>query len=203
MSVIQSADMHTHSVKGDGLNLVSCSNWQLSEYTSKEFHPWYLPDEFLPFDQSFADDLKKFCALGEIGLDRLRGPELSVQRRYLDALLEIAEDLHKPVVVHNVRCEAEIFSALKGFSYPVLFHGFCGGVRALEKILSAGFFVSFCSIANMDVAGFFKSNGLNNVGIESDDSGKNIDDIADEISLMLDMDVKKSSVETFRKYLSL
>ena len=203
MSVIQSADMHTHQNNGGGLKLVSCNNWQLSEYTSKEFHPWYLQDEFIPFDQAFADDLNRFSALGEIGLDRLRGPELSVQRRYLDALLEIAENLHKPVVIHNVRCEAETFSALKGFPYSVLFHGFCGGVRALEKILGAGFFVSFSSISNLGVAGFLKSNGLNNVGIESDDSGKNIDDIADEISRMLDMDVRKSSVETFRKYLAL
>lgn len=200
---MQAADMHTHSLEKSGWKLVSCRNRNAAEYVSMEFHPWHLPEKFVSLSPDFFAELKQFDALGEIGLDRLKGPDLTVQRLYLDALLEAAEALYKPVIIHNVRCESEIFSALKGFSFPVLFHGFCGGVRALEKILEAGFFVSFRTIANSDVASFLKSNGLDNIGIESDDSGRSIDDIAGEISRILDMDVNKSSVETFRKYLSL
>ena len=200
---MQAADMHTHACSGTGLKLVSCNNNSLSEYTSKEFHPWYLPEKFTPLSEQFIEELTQFNALGEIGLDRLRGPELSVQRRYFEALIDIAQSLKKPIVIHNVRCETEIISALKGFSFPVLFHGFNGGVKAFERILEAGYFVSLRTISNDSVVSFLKSRGLERIGIESDDTCQNIDETADYISHILDMDMKTNSVETFRKFLSL
>lgn len=203
MSVTCAADMHTHLPGHGDFALVSCRDSGLSGYTSKEFHPWYLPEKFETLGADFSEELKKFNALGEIGLDRLRGPDLTIQRRYFEALLEVADALHKPVVIHNVRCEAEIFSALKGFSSPVLFHGFCGGVRTAEKILDAGYFLSFNRISNASVKDFLLSRGLANVGIESDESGMNIEDISDEISRILDMDMRTASFETFRKFLAL
>ena len=197
------ADMHTHRTGEGSLRLLSCASSKLAEYTSLEFHPWSLPDKFVFPQEEFILKLKEFNALGEIGLDRLRGPELGVQRRYLDFLLETAQACKKPVVIHNVRCESEVISALRGFPNPVLFHGFSGGVSSLERLLEAGYFVSFRKISNADVASFLRRNGLKNTGIESDDSGVDIEVVAQELSVILEMDVKNNSIETFKRFLSI
>lgn len=196
------ADMHTHNIGQGRYYLLSCSDSSISEFTSRQFHPWHLPDEYIPLDNCFLTDLKNFSALGEIGLDRLRGPDLSVQRRYLDALLEAAESFKIPVVIHNVRCDTELFSALKGFPQNILIHGFRGGAKTLEKYISAGWFVSFSNV-NPSMAEYLRCNGLNNTGIESDDSDDNINDIAENISRHLDTDVSDNSVTTFRKFLGI
>ncbi|MBO5899258.1 MAG: TatD family hydrolase, partial [Lentisphaeria bacterium] len=118
------ADLHTHRFKGGAFELVSTGEPEKFLYSSLEVHPWKLPDHFEKFDSDFAARASNCSAIGEIGLDRLRGPELPVQRKYFDALLEIADVLSKPVVIHCVRCDAELFQQLAGFKHNVLIHGF-------------------------------------------------------------------------------
>ena len=60
-------------------------------YTSLEYHPWHLPETASALPEAF-DDLNNFTALGEIGLDRLRGPALDVQKQYLKILLQFLID---------------------------------------------------------------------------------------------------------------
>ena len=194
------ADMHTHRQGQGEYYLLSCNDCNAAKFTSYQFHPWNQPETFVPFDNSFAESLKGYSALGEIGLDRLRGPELNIQRRYLDALLEVASAANLPVVIHNVRCDAELFSALKGFASNVLIHGFRGGAKALEKYLEHGWFVSFCDISNASMLEYLKSQGLNNTGIESDDSSESISEIAAKIAQKTDADVFSNSITTFRKF---
>ncbi|MBQ7395281.1 MAG: TatD family hydrolase [Lentisphaeria bacterium] len=203
MSLTVPADMHTHQPGQGEYFLLSVNGNTAAKYCSREFHPWHLPEKFVPLTDEFLEELKSCSALGEIGLDRLRGPDLMIQRRYLDVLLEAAQHFSLPVVIHNVRCESEILSALRGFPNAVLFHGFRGGGKALEKLLDAGYFVSFSEISNVSMAAYLKANGLHNTGIESDDTGISITDIADGISRCLDIDVTYNSINTFKRFLAI
>ena len=197
------ADMHTHKAGQGRYFLLSGNESNAAVFVSRQFHPWNMPEDFVPFGEKFVSELKSFSALGEIGLDRLRGPSLSVQRRYLESLLEAAVAAEKPVVIHNVRCDAELFSALKGFPHNVLIHGFRGGAKALEKYLELGYFVSFSGISNSSMADFLKKNGLVNTGIESDDAPESIEETAQKISQALDIDVRENSITSFRKFLGI
>jgi len=69
-------------------------------FYSLQLHPWDLPDSFTGLPETWIAELPHADAAGEIGLDRLRGPALSVQLAYLDAALALAAELRKPVVFH-------------------------------------------------------------------------------------------------------
>ena len=124
---------------------------------------------------AFFFDLRRADALGEIGLDRLRGPDIVLQSRFLKTLLTAADEAGKPVVIHAVRCDAELDAALKNFSGNVLIHGFRGGERRLREHLDLGRFVSFSPGAWRRCAAVLAERGLLNIGLESDDG---TDDIA-------------------------
>jgi len=107
------SDFHTH-IPRDGINaLISSAELLPGHLTSLEIHPWYLPETFSPALLPDHEKLYPFAAVGEIGLDKLRGPESVVQEQFLRAILDLAADTCKPVVIHAVRSYPEIFAILK------------------------------------------------------------------------------------------
>lgn len=138
-------DFHTHNANSPpGVTALISRPAPLPEdgrLYSLQLHPWHLAGPELP--AGFRDNAARAAAIGEIGLDRLRGPELSVQRQAFRAALEVAAALHKPVVLHCVRAAAELRSDLKPYpEMKKLLHGFRGGVGELETWLKLGFFVT-------------------------------------------------------------
>ena len=169
-------DFHTHAFVKNAL--VSSGEKPVdAAYWSLEVHPWNLPETFVPFDENFFSKLSSAAALGEIGLDRLKGPDLSIQREYFRTLLSAAQRLGKPVVIHSVRCDAELDAELKHFSGRVMIHGFRGGNKRLLEHLQLGRFVSFAPGGWRHCLETLQSSGLRNIGLETDDSGLCIDDI--------------------------
>ena len=134
-------DFHTHH-HGDRPAILSTATVADARHTSWEFHPWKLPEKFslLPENPEF---LSRFTALGEVGLDRLHGPELAIQQQYLHAFLQLASDYNKPVIFHCVRAFPELFALLKPFSLRWAIHGFRGKVELLHQIWQKGGIVSF------------------------------------------------------------
>ena len=162
-------DFHTHR---PGKNaLVSAEKMpEHIPYWSFQIHPWDLPEKFVFPEPGFFDSLSSAAALGEIGLDRLKGPSLEVQRKYLDFFLETAEARQLAVVIHCVRCDAELDAALKNFSGKVLIHGFRGGEKRLLNHLEKGRFVSFAPGGWKHCPETLRENGLRNIGLETDDA---------------------------------
>lgn len=120
------SDFHSHRPKSAARTLVSCRAEELPYYplASLELHPWFLPERFEPFSAAFRAAARTAAAIGEAGLDRLRGPSFEVQVQYLDALLELAVAEAKPVVLHCVRAVPELLAAVKRHpGTPCLFHG--------------------------------------------------------------------------------
>ena len=112
-------------------------------YYSLELHPWTLPDSFNGLPEAWADHLNRADAVGEIGLDKCRGPALPVQMAYLRAALQEAQSRDLPVVIHCVRAFPELQTVLREFRIDrILFHGFHGFPDFLKQVRRAGFFTS-------------------------------------------------------------
>ena len=138
------SDFHTHHLPAPGVKaLVSAETAVSGVYTSLEIHPWYLPADYSENAYSVAAKLPEFHALGEVGLDKMRGPDLTVQQKYLAEFLQIAADMDKPVVLHAVKCYQEIFSLLKKFKVRAMLHGFCGSLELLDELWKRQITVSF------------------------------------------------------------
>ena len=163
------SDLHTHIFRG-AREIVSASQI-ISPYTSLEYHPWQVPENFSSLPEKFCRDAEKAVALGECGLDRLRGAALPVQMRAFEQVCAIAEKEDKFLIIHCVRCDAEIFSILKNFQLNVLFHGFNHAPKRLEFLLEQGAYVSLAPDAwhHEKLAGYLKTCDFSRIGFETDD----------------------------------
>ena len=137
------SDFHTHHLPPPGVRALHSGSSALDGvFNSLELHPWHLPERFAP-PEGLAEQLRNFDALGEIGLDRLRGPRLPVQREFLRAYLSLARELDLPVVLHVVRCFPEVMAMLKTCPLRVMIHGFRGSPELLDELWKRGYTVSF------------------------------------------------------------
>ncbi len=174
-------DFHTHC-PADRPAILSTATIAESRYTSWEFHPWTLPEKFSVLPEN-PENLSSFTALGEIGLDRLRGPALAVQQQFLNAFLKLASDYNKPVIFHCVRAFPELFALLKPFSLRWAIHGFRGKAELLNQIWQKGGIVSFHhSIADNPALLAELRRPAGKIAFETDDnSDLDLENIADNV----------------------
>ena len=92
-------------------------------------------------------------ALGECGLDRLRG-ELETQQPWFEAQIDIAAKARVPLVIHSVRTHDEVAATLKRkqFSGRVLVHGFSGSYQQAAKLVDLGCFLGVGGVVTQDRA---------------------------------------------------
>jgi TatD DNase family protein len=88
------------------------------------------------------------AAIGETGLDYYRDfTPRARQRDALDWHLQLAQERALPVIVHNRQADDDVADALTGArrqGVPGVLHCFSStGARYLERMLAAGYFVSF------------------------------------------------------------
>lgn len=164
------SDFHTHNRNPDTRALVSSISPLPGKLTSLEIHPWFLPGNYDPRILPPSSCFIEAAAIGEIGLDKLRGPEFFIQQRYLQQILAMASDCHKPVVIHCVKAFDELFAILKPFTLKVMIHGFRSSPQMLDELWKRKFTVSFHPLMVNNIALMKKlQNHYGAFGFESDD----------------------------------
>ena len=82
-------------------------------------------------------------AVGETGLDYYRDhAPRDAQQRVFESQLELAAELHKPVVIHNRAADEDTLARLREFDGRVVLHCF-SSPSMLEDAVERGWFVSF------------------------------------------------------------
>lgn len=98
----------------------------------------------------------KVVAIGEIGLDyHHKHSEPDVQRKAFERQLALADEVGKPVVIHDREAHDDVWGIIEGSGIPKrkgVFHCFSGDVRFAEKVVDAGFFVSIPGIVTFKSA---------------------------------------------------
>jgi len=97
----------------------------------------------------------EIVAIGEIGLDFYHPPQdggsvdawRTRQHEVFEAMLQLAADLAKPVVVHQRESGPEVLAVLARFpTVRAVLHCFTGGPTEAEKALAAGHWLSFTGV---------------------------------------------------------
>tara|TARA_Y100000589_G_scaffold326138_1_gene365384 strand:- start:18524 stop:19210 length:687 start_codon:yes stop_codon:yes gene_type:complete len=196
-------DFHTHN-KIDDPNIFSitsspCLNSQPICYG---LHPWYL-DENWPIA---LESIKLTCKtssplmLGEIGLDKLRGPSFDTQYNAMVAQLKIAAELDLACIVHSVRSYSECLSLRKKWSKycrPWVFHDFNSNENMAKAIIQSGCYISLSprvmnhySIHKKKFS-YLKTLDLNFIFLETDnDQNTNILEMFEWYSSIRNIDMK-------------
>lgn len=149
-------DAHTHQKTPPNETLISIQNLIVGRDAltptdvpncSVGIHPWYISED--P-DNQFAQ-LREWAAhpsvraIGECGLDRLRGPSMVVQQVVFERQITLSEAVQKPVVIHCVRAFAEVLALHKRLkpTQPWLLHGVNNRLALVKPLFDVGFYGSF------------------------------------------------------------
>lgn len=116
-------------------------------------HPWYADRLGDSMDQLSAFWDSGYIGVGEIGLDKLRGPDIETQIACFRWQLEAGLRLNRPVSVHCVRMwgkMVEILSDYAPFHRRVAIHAYGGSADTAHQLVEMGVMVSICGTVFSD-----------------------------------------------------
>lgn len=154
-------------------------------------HPWWVGEDWREKAEKVREKarLSNVWAIGECGLDRLRGGALATQTEAFRAQLDIAREVGKPVIVHCVKA----YDILLGMITPedkVIVHGFRGKPELAKQIMAKGALLSFGQSYNVETLRFVYS--LNRpFFLETDDLHLSVRQIYEQVGRHLDVDVSR------------
>lgn len=185
-------DIHTHNIpftQGAALyNLpLLIDDIPVDQPCSVGLHPWQIDSEWeksLAWVVSVAGR-ESVLAVGEAGLDRLRGPSLELQETVFKAQVSLGEMLRKPLIVHNVRCGGQLLRLHRDLSpsMPWVVHGFRGNSLQAASFADQGIWMSFGLRFDPQA---LRTVGLNKLLIETDEY-PDLTDVVNNISAVLNV----------------
>lgn len=153
-------DIHTHTViPKTQENRISFYNRIVGQETlgdlshielfSVGIHPWFIYSD-KSNDQLLEQLWEKakqpeVWMIGEAGLDKLHETPLERQLYLFEQQALLAEELHKPLIIHCVKAWSELLALRKKIRplSPWLIHGFRGKRELAEQLLKENIYLSF------------------------------------------------------------
>lgn len=143
-------DFHTHCLQAEHaiINADACRFFpQAGKCYSVGVHPW-LAEQDAAAQWERVQALAahpQVVAIGETGLDSLRGAPLAAQMLLFERHIALANQVGKPLVVHMVRTSQQVLQAWRRCQHhvPCAIHGFRGNARVVQPLVEAGFYISF------------------------------------------------------------
>ena len=200
-------DVHTHKIysedNDDPYHSCIFDVYSLEFEVSKELHqrhsfscgihPWYSEDS--DTQMTYLTEITsnpRIVAIGETGLDKLKGPSLEIQAPVFEKHIEISEKLGKPIIIHCVKAWEELLKIKRNVkpSQPWIIHGYRGKPDLTKKLLSEGFYFSVGEIINVDSMELIP---LNRLFCETDEGEMSIREVYLQASKSLNMDIVEFS----------
>lgn len=148
-------------------------------HASIGIHPWALREEHADTQwkalQSSIESTR-IVAIGEAGLDKLKGPSIELQTAIFQQEIALAEAQSLPMVIHCVRAFNELIQIKKESKpkQPWIIHGFRGKPSIVRELLKHGCWLSFGSLFQEESV---RITPLDRLFIETDESEESITDI--------------------------
>ncbi len=153
---------------------------------SAGIHPWYIDalNIEIQLEQLKEVVVKANCmAIGECGLDKLKGPEMSLQIELFEKQIDLAIQLQKPLIVHCVKAFDVLFAIIKKYQNKATFviHGFNQNEQVALQLIQFGAYISFgaalLNVKNNKLKLIFDQVPNKNIFLENDNSDSGIHQI--------------------------
>ncbi len=90
---------------------------------------------------------KKVCAIGEIGLDyHYEGYDREAQIELFRMQLQLARELHLPVIVHSRDATADCMEILREYRPEGVMHCFSGSAETAKEVIALGMYIGFTGV---------------------------------------------------------
>ncbi len=154
-------------------------------------HPWY--SEGSETQMAYLTEIApnpRIVAIGETGLDRLKGPSLEVQIPLFKKHIELAEKLCKPLIIHCVKAWEELIKVCREMkpSQPCIIHGYRGKPELTRRLIKEGFMFSIGEHVNVDSMPFIPRH---RIFCETDEGDMPILDVYLQASKVLNVELEE------------
>lgn len=143
-------------------------------FFSLGIHPWDadLQVSIVEFEKLIQHP--NCLAIGECGLDKLKGPELEIQKHFFIIQLDLAVKYQKPVIIHCVKAFDEMMEICKPYHAKInlMIHGFNKSQELLEQLINNGFYISFHPSVFDRLNYDFSKIPLEKIFLETDDNSE-------------------------------
>lgn len=200
-------DIHTHHPAPRPEAVVCVSPEEFNpidgQIYSVGIHPWATTGEIPPLRWQQLEDAamhKGVRAIGECGIDMVKGGALFLQMQLLKRHVELSEKLSKPLILHCVHAHDVIIGMKKDLrpTQKWLIHGFRGKPTVAAMLTDAGISVSFGSLLNDKSVGVVPEDML---FAETDDSETPIQDIIAKLSVLRGKDLTEVIIRNSKAFL--
>jgi len=198
-------DIHSHQALTNRVGVLSIRNIRINLENDRipdegsfsvGVHPW--DTEKVVVNPDFLDQmigLPNIAAVGECGIDWLRGADITVQINLFKQQALLAETHEKPVIIHCVQAWQEIFAMKKEMQPKVswIIHGFKGKPELAVQLINHGFYLSFGEnilISGSSAATSFGHTSIDRIFLETDVSKCSIEEIYLRAAAIKELPVK-------------
>ena len=137
-------NLHSHFIDIQNVTIFQTDAIEPNQWFSVGIHPWNSEYNDFTTNQDVLFNHPRCIAIGEIGLDKLKGPALELQVEVFKKQIALSEQYQLPVIIHCVKAWNELKSIRRKInpSQPWIFHGF-SKIGIIDEVLNEGIYVSF------------------------------------------------------------
>lgn len=175
-------NIHTHHLSKDngvflfnncfGTSTGLVTKLYLEKYFSIGVHPWDadLNISFSEFESVIQNI--NCLAIGECGLDKLKGPDLEIQKTIFISQLDLAVKYQMPVIIHCVKAFDELIEVCQAYhsKVPLIIHGFNKSSQLAKQLIDKGFYISWHHSVFDKTEYDLSQISLNKIFLETDDT---------------------------------
>lgn len=146
-------------------------------------HPWYIKESEVNNQLALlrqAAENTNVIAIGECGLDAIKGAPFNLQQEVFEKEIAIANEIEKPLLIHCVRAFPQALALLKKAAVPVIFHGFNKKAVIANEIIAQGYYLSFGADLLKEISAAFNTFSavpIDRFFLETDDKPIDIEQI--------------------------
>ena len=94
----------------------------------------------------WAKEEKDIIAIGEVGLEYYHAAEKKERQKInLRRFIALANEIHKPLVIHCREAWSDIFKELERVEVNVILHAFSGGLEEIKRAIDSSFYISLAT----------------------------------------------------------
>ncbi len=210
-------DIHTHSIFPE-TDTVTVRNifpgGKIGRFTGKNFysvglHPWYIKseeenNEMLCLVED-ALELDHVIFVGETGPDAKASTGYSEQMRVFEAQAFMAEEFHKPLLIHCVKAYNEVIRVYNKLhpEQPWILHGYNGNLEITQQLADKNILFSFGEILFKPEAKAIESFQFlpfDRMFFETDESTKDVAKIYEQGAALKNTNVEELKIKIWENF---